>query len=112
MLNVVFVAEGEGIVLHGCHPVGTVIEMGKEVVDACNECGGLQIVPYMGVTSGYLGQTGAGSDEHGLAELHGFDGWESEPFSLAGEEECLTIGIEPDALGVGDFACETDIGES
>ena len=86
--------------------------MGKEVVDACNECGGLQIVPYMGVTSGYLGQTGAGSDEHGLAELHGFDGRKTESLALAGEEECLTIGIEPDALGVGDLACEIYIGES
>lgn len=107
----VVVTEGLCIVLHGLYVLGVLIEVGQVGAYAFGHGVGLDVVPHEGMSSGYFGQTGEGCDEDGSSELHGFDDGQAESLALAWEEEGVAVGIEPDALCVGDLACEQYIGE-
>ena len=104
------IAEREGIFFHGGNPFWIFVKGSKISLYAFYHSFGLYVTPYEGMTTCDFRKASERCHKNSLSELHGLNGRQSESLSLAWEEKCLAMGIEPDALFIGYLTRELHIG--
>ena len=108
-LYVFLVGEIPGVFLLCGDALLVLVETGEAVFHQLRHLPGFQRLPDEGMAAAYLGQACAVGDEHRFPELHGLDDGQPESLSLAGEEECLAIPVQPYLLLLADFSAEEGV---